>query len=290
MNERDILKELGRVESLPTLPEMVTRVTAEIDGEDADVGCVSELIAQDPAMTGQILRMANSVMFSASGLSTPSIREAVGRIGLTGVRNLVVSLGVVDAFEAKDGLDYREFWRHSFSSAVAAGTVAGHLPQLSSKVSRRDNPYFLAGLLHDVGTLLFSHALGAEFVELIQDARERGVLLHELERERLGADHQEVGAALIRRWGLPFEVAAAAEHHHGIDAAPDDGRDYVMVVSLADAVLGRNGRCSPAEPAELSGVESDALGFDEAELAELTAEVMAAAESSDALLAAAISA
>lgn len=288
MSDRDVLKELCGADSLPTLPEAVTRILGEIDADEVEMARVADLVAQDPALTGQILRMANSVLFNASGLSTPSIHEAVGRIGLRGVRNLVVSIGVVEAFEKPAGLDFREFWRHSFSSAVAAGSLAHQLPGFQAAGSPRDNPYFLAGLLHDVGTLLFCQELGDEFSQLVAEALERDVLLHELERDRLGADHQQAGAALIRRWGLPFEVVAAAEHHHDVARAPEDARDYVMLVAAADAILGRNGRCSPAELHPDDDARLATLGLEASGLMDLTGEVMAAAESSDALLSVAL--
>jgi len=289
--DRDVLKELSRVETLPTLPDVVTRVLAVLDCEEVEVGSVAELVGQDPAMTGQILRVSNSVMFNAIGFSTTSIHEAIGRIGLREVRNLVISLGVVEAFTGiRHGFDFREFWRHSFSTAVAAGTVAQRIPGLAGPGNPRDNPYFLAGLLHDVGTLLLSQHMGDEYGQLLADVAERGRPLHELERERLGTDHQQAGAALIRRWGLPLEIAAAAEYHHGVDGAPEDGRDYVLVVAAADAVLGRHGRNSPAEleanaPHE---EELDGLGVGEEDLVDMADAVMLAAQTSDALLAVAL--
>ena len=185
MTDRDVLKELSRVETLPTLPDVVTRLIAELDCPEVEVRRIADLISQDPAMTGQVLRAANSVMFNASGFSTTSLHEAVGRVGLREVRNLVVSLGVVRAFDDVGRFDFHDFWRHSFSSAVAAGTVAQHLAS-PRPVMARDNPYFLAGLLHDVGTLLLCQELGDEYMEVLADAIELGVRLHDLERERLG--------------------------------------------------------------------------------------------------------
>lgn len=290
MSERDVLKELSRVETLPALPDIVTRVLAVLDAEDTEMSTVSDLISQDPVMTGQLLRSANSVFYNASGMSTTSVHEAVGRIGLREVRNLVVSLGVVDAFDEPGGsFDFIGFWRHCFTVAVASGKVAMSIPSLAKPARPRDNPYFLAGLLHDIGTLLLCDHLGEEYLELIALAEQQGLPLHELEREHLGADHQQVGAALIRRWGLPLEVAAAAEHHHHASDAPDDGRDYVLVVSAADVAIGQAGRGSPAErfaPADDSALAELGIGADE--LAAMAADVALASEASDSLLAVAL--
>jgi len=234
-------------------------------------------------MSGQILRMSNSILYNASGMSTTSIHDAVSRIGGARIRNLVVALGVVDAFDGLEvGLDFPAFWRHSFTTALASGQVAARAPKIRMGGTARDNPYFLAGLLHDIGTLLLCQELGDEYVSILE-ADDRP--LQDVERERLGFDHQDVGAALIRRWGLPFEVAAAAEFHHRVAEAPSDSSDYVVVVHAANLV--GTGRGLEADPDGSAGAEPlalELLGLDEAGLQELVEGVEQAADDAELLL------
>ncbi len=278
------LKEICEVESVPTLRSVVTRVLAALDG-DTDLAGVSHLISEDPAITAQVLRISNSVFYNASGLSTTSVHDAVSRIGGAQVRNLVVSLGVVDAFDdLHAGFDYAGFWKHSFTTALAAGEVAARSPRLRMRGSARDNPYFLAGLLHDIGTLLLCQQLGAEYLEVLEQGRSEARPLPEMEREAFGFDHQDVGAALIRRWGLPFEVAAAAQFHHQVGAAPEDSRDYVAVVHAANLIGTGRGLDPDGAPAEAERLELEALGLGESELPSLLEGVKRAAEQSELLL------
>ena len=284
-SDPDLLKSLATVQTLPTLRAVVNHVLAALDAEDVDLAHVSRLISQDPAVTGQILRISNSIFYNASGMSTASIHDAVSRIGGAQVRNLVVSLGVVDAFpDERSGFDYPAFWRHSFTTALAAGQVAVHSPKVTLRGSPRDNPYFLAGLLHDIGSLLLCQELGQEYLEILEAGKSEGRPLQEVERERLGFDHQDVGAALIRRWGLPFEVAAAAEFHHRAREAPEDSADYVLVVHAANLIS--TGRGVPSGDAAAVGepLERDALGIDEETLPRLAEGVEQAAADSELLL------
>jgi len=292
MSTPDVLKDLERVESLPTLPAAVTRVIAALDEEDACVEGVAELVSQDPAITGQVLRLANSVFYSLSGFATTSIQDAVRRIGFRELRRVVLSLGVVRSFQGtRFPFDYTAFWKHCFTTALAAGKVAAHSVRLVPPGAVRDNPYFLAGLLHDAGVLLLAHHLDEAYVEIVANAAEAGRPLHGLERERLGADHQDVGAALIRRWGLPLEVAAAAELHHRPAEAPAESRDFAWVVHVANAITGARTAANPVEQA-VSEVGEDALaelGIAPDALPALLEAVDEAADASDVLVSVALS-
>jgi len=284
-SDLDLLKSLATVQTLPTLRAVVNHLLAALDSEDVDLAHVSHLISQDPAVTGQILRISNSIFYNASGMSTTSIHDAVSRIGCAQVRNLVVSLGVLDAFpDAQAGFDYPAFWRHSFTTALAAGQVAAQSPMVTVRGRARDNPYFLAGLLHDIGTLLLCHGLGEEYLEILETGKREGRPLQGVESERLGFDHQDVGAALIRRWGLPIEVAAAAEFHHRVQEAPDDSTDYVLVVHAANLLGTGRGLPSHDEPDGGEPLELDALGIDEERLPGLVESVEQAAADSELLL------
>jgi len=284
--DRDLLKSLATAQSVPTLQAAVTMVLEALDSENADLGRVSRLVSQDPAMTGQILRVSNSILYNASGMATASVHNAVSRIGGSQVRNLVVALGVVDAFAGLDiGLDFPAFWRHSFTTALAAGQVAARSPGIPLRGSERDNPYFLAGLLHDVGTLLMCQEIGDEYVGILGASQLDGQPLQEAERDRLGFDHQDVGAALLRRWGLPFEVAAAAEFHHRVDEAPKESADYVLVVHAANLIDTKRGMPQDSDaPNRAEPLALDALGLDASEIPALVERVEQAADQAELLL------
>jgi len=284
--DRDLLKSLAMAQSVPTLQAAVTMVLEALDSENADLGRVSRLVSQDPAMTGQILRVSNSILYNASGMATASVHDAVSRIGGSQVRNLVVALGVVDAFAGLDiGLDFPAFWRHSFTTALAAAHVAARSPEIPLRGSERDNPYFLAGLLHDIGTLLLCQEMGDAYVDILDASRIDREPLHEVERERLGFDHQDVGAALIRRWGLPFEVAAAAEFHHRVDEAPKESSDYVLVVHAANLIDTKRGMPQDSDtPSRTEPLALGALGLDASEIPDLVERVEQAADEAELLL------
>jgi len=59
--------------------------------------------------------------------------------------------------------------------------------------SRMWNGSFVAGMLHDVGQVVLSAARPEVIRELLEAQRDTGRLYLDLERERLGFDHAELG-------------------------------------------------------------------------------------------------
>ena len=62
----------------------------------------------------------------------------------------------------------------------------------------------------------------------------RGRELHELETQRLGANHGTVGACLLGMWGLPSVILEAVHGHHGLALEVPQKLNSVRAVALAD--------------------------------------------------------
>jgi len=97
------------------------------------------------------------------------------------------------------GFPAEELRRHSSIAAIAAGALA-------RDVGLSEGVAFTTALLHDIGKLPFALAEKARYVALIGRCQRAGASLSESEKQVYGFDHAEVGAHLLRRWGLPVEV------------------------------------------------------------------------------------
>jgi HD-like signal output (HDOD) protein len=86
--------------------------------------------------------------------------------------------------------------------------------------------------------------------------------MSEVERERLGTTHAEVGAYLLGLWGLPLPVVEAVAYHHAIPAARRSELRLAVLIHSADvlleqAIASRSG--AAAEELDLAAL--DAHGF-----------------------------
>jgi putative nucleotidyltransferase with HDIG domain len=202
---------LEAVERMPAFPESVHQVL-ELSG---DINCsqkdLVEVIKKDPVFTLKILRLVNSPYFGLSREIT-SINHASVYLGLNTLKNVALGLAAVGAIprSASDRLDMGAFWLHCLAVAACASMLGRKLG-----VSRDDVAnYFAAGLLHDIGKVVFALYMPDEFEAVMRMAAGPGTILHHCEQEIIGATHADIGGLLAEKWHLPGELREAIATHH----------------------------------------------------------------------------
>ncbi len=229
---------LRRVKDFPPLPQVGTEVLRLLEDPAASVEDLVGLLSKDPALAAKVLRVANSPFYGMlKRIST--IQHAVVVLGFQATGSLVLAVATLGALRSpsstRSGLAARKrFVRH----AVACATTARQLAQ-----GRWPNPdeAFLAGLLHDIGKLALMEFFPDEMENLMQAQQadpERPDYL--AEQRALGMDHQQVGAALLERWGLPPAIIqAVGRHHEPLDAGGKlaEGR-LAALIHTAEALCG----------------------------------------------------
>ena len=143
---------------------------------------------------------------------------------------------VFDAFEDIPGALRPDALRaHSVSTARIAGQLVE--PELAPETTT-------AALLHDVGKLALAVAHPNRYAALLAAAAESGRPISDVEREHLGCDHADAGAALLDLWGLPLpSLHAVGDHHSPHRLAPGrmdtPGAVYAANVLAEAAAEGR---------------------------------------------------
>ena len=203
MNKIEQLRLSGQLPS----PKGVALAIMEISRrEDATLEEVARLVQTDPALSGRLLRLANSAGKSARPVA--SINEAVLRLGMASVRQLAMGFSLVDQYP--QGLcasfDYPGFWSHSLFMGVASQEL-GRVVRLCTP-----DELFACGLLAQIGRLALAAVYPAEYAALLQEP-DSGTRLRDLERERLGVDHVEFTAAIMGDCGLPKALAEPVQYH-----------------------------------------------------------------------------
>lgn len=204
------LARVLRAGPLPTPPAVAMRIVKATSNPDCEVKEIVDLLAHDPAICGQLLKVINSCVYALSAPVT-SVERAVLLLGMNTVRSLVLALslpamqsGVVPA------KDLRDYWVGSVSGAIIARELAAR--------TRRPLPEddLVCGLLRNIGELLLRQSFPAEYAEFAAAAGTR--LPDEVcasERAVFGVDHADVSAALLAEWKLPaLMVEPIRGHHH----------------------------------------------------------------------------
>lgn len=205
----DAVREVAaRIGSLPSSAALYGAITGALADPDATLADVGGLVAEDIALSAKVLQLVNS-SFYGLGRRIASIDEAVRFLGLGSLKALALATDAFRAWQpAQDvaGFSVAELERHSALVARAAAASLRHGAEADDA--------FAGGLLHDVGKLVLAAELPDELGQLLAEARASGRRLHEVERERAGYTHAELGGYLLSLWGLPENLVEAVAAHH----------------------------------------------------------------------------
>jgi putative nucleotidyltransferase with HDIG domain len=193
------------VYEVPTLPSIVIQALKLMQDPNSDARAVERVIIHDPAISAKILRVANSAFFGFSR-RVGTIAEAVRVLGFANVQGMLISVGAFDAFRT-ERLNLVDFWKHSIATATAARF-------LSSKVRCSGDEAFMAGILHDIGKLIFAVQAEASYQRVLDLQKGSAISSLTAERTMFEFTHPEVGQMVAERWDLPARYVAAIAHHH----------------------------------------------------------------------------
>ncbi|MFT5289018.1 MAG: putative nucleotidyltransferase with HDIG domain [Planctomycetota bacterium] len=254
---------------LEPLPQSSVRLAGILSIEDWDLDAINEVVRLDEALTGRLLGAANSVRSGALAEIT-NVEQAIVRLGAATILSLAVGAAVRGSMERAQpclGIGEGELWRHSVASALAIDLARDF-------VSRPVPPQaFATALLHDVGKLVLERHLDEHSSEFLQRARTEGNLSEQkAELEVLQISHAEIGALIVRSWGLPECIASGIQYHHDpLQAQDEEGRHLAYLIGMADSVAIEIGEaCGESNaPQGLSPDVAGALGLPRAKFVEL---------------------
>ena len=198
--------------TLPSPSIAFARLQALSLNERAGPREMAEVAGRDPALTGALIRVANSPVFGTRNRPR-TVQDAITLLGRSRTLAVCVSTSLRSQAEGLDARTLDAIWSGSQKVAEGAWRCA-----MASPARRLADQAYLAGLLHDVGIpiLLKRHP---EHVCLFQAP---GLVLEDAARQldtATGAEHAAVGAMVARNWKLPPEVSEAIRCHHDAAAA-----------------------------------------------------------------------
>ena len=221
---------IEKIEMLPASPALLPKLARTLERLDkADVTELVDIIAFDSALTAKLLQIANSAYFGISSAIT-DVGEAISQIGYDAVFLLAAAITGEQCMKVAPGtgLDEVLLWKHSVTVAFGAQHLARG-PGLDGNLA------FTAGLLHDLGKIVFSETYGKNYTNMLGPARHGTLSLPAWESEHYGCDHAEAGAALLENWRLPGSLVAAVKCHHHPSAAGEYAR-LAACVSVGNAL------------------------------------------------------
>lgn len=248
LSDPRLQRVVGEAKRLPARPEAYARITRAVADPHVEIEEIAAIIESDVVMSAKLFQLVNSAFFGLPR-KVYSIREAVAYLGLNMIRDLVLGVEVFRPgplsppwlAELQEQLQV-----FSTQTGALARRIAGGL----GLERRVQDLCFIAGVLHELGVLVLATHLNDDYETLREEAARAGRPFHELERERLGASHAEIGAYLLGLWGLPYPVIEAAAFHHAPSRVPESSWGELGIVHVAAAfVEARRAGGEPGPPA-----------------------------------------
>jgi putative nucleotidyltransferase with HDIG domain len=218
-----LVQLVGHVGMLPSAPKAFQEILGCLQQPTASVAQAAQIIGRDVAMTANVIKLVNSAFFGAPQLITTASR-AVAYLGLDTLGALVLGHSAFNSGVAigSAAFSWERLWQHSLDTATAARTVA-----LYEKLSQsRAEEAFLAGMLHDVGKVVFATRPAAATNEPAASVEETTA--------QMEAHHGEVGAYLLGLWGFPNSIVEAVAFHHSPGLTAGDGLTLPRLIHIAD--------------------------------------------------------
>lgn len=202
------VNDLCELTQLRPFPDTASRLLSTSKDPSSTMMDLTEIIASDPVLTMQILKLANS---STYGLTAQigSIQHAGVIIGLKALKNLAISMlvgGMFEAGDSKTSAARKQLLDHALLTACIAKRISMAMPGGCSDEA------FLGGMLHDIGKLILADHRPDDFPTVMQQSGPGQSAT--IEVETFGINHVTIGEACCESWGLPGTMIDLVADHH----------------------------------------------------------------------------
>ncbi len=225
----------------PRRPQLLPQLMRTVNDPNASGQAMAAIIARDPALAGNLLRIASSALYCVQSKPVENIAHAVAMVGTDGIRHLIAAALVQPVMGATGGGAFGQLagliWDHTLMSAAAA---ADHAAQVE-----RDDAFSaqLLGLMQGLGAATVARVARDQYARrpgLVPDASVVAALLD--------GWAAPTARRLAEKWSLPARICQALDdQQRGV--APDSlGRSLRFGRSAAAlAMLCQHGRMEEDE-------------------------------------------
>ncbi|MBS1723048.1 MAG: HDOD domain-containing protein [Armatimonadetes bacterium] len=218
---------------LPAMPTVIVQVLQATEKDTVSTTEIENLISADAGIATKLLKVVNSAYFGLPR-QVGYIGQAIAILGMHQVRNLVLSVGVLNALNTPSPKIIevqRAFWENSFAAATTAQAMA----KKKGLPTKDQDLCFIGGLLRDIGRLFLLTAFNQPYQQVLSEISKTNEHLIEAENKMLGTNHADLGGALAERWNFPHALTDVIKWHEDPQGCPEESLIPVLnVVNVAD--------------------------------------------------------
>ena len=230
---------LEKLNDIPTLPVVATRVTELINDPNSSSGDIADVLKKDQVLTAKVLKLINSPYYGIPGEVT-DVKRALAYLGFNTLAQLVLSISVIGVFQGNKNTKFslQAFWKHALGTAVTAEVIAKKIGY------KKPEECFTCGLLHDIGKIVLLQIAPEEFFRVVEFAEANKMSFYEAERRLEVPTHGYLGEYIADKWRLPMVIRMSIRYHHTdvakMETILDSMKPVVQTVALANQLVVKN--------------------------------------------------
>ncbi|MEM7002573.1 MAG: HDOD domain-containing protein [Pseudomonadota bacterium] len=228
-------------QSLPAFARTIREVSSVATSSASSARDLSEVVSRDAAVTARLIQVVNSALFNLQGGRIDSVNAAVVMLGFDAVRELAVSLSVLDDMLKSDPLQ-------QVGGLMAQGFHAAAQAKGLTRLMHagRDDEVFVAALLKNLGPMAF-WSKGQRDAQALLAAVQQGEPAAQAEQRILGFRLTDLGQRLAEEWNL----GELALQSHRLQRKGDDLPSETVDTPVACIHLGH----TIAEQTDAQGID-----------------------------------
>jgi HD-like signal output (HDOD) protein len=235
-----LLRRMRRTTDFPAMSAQIVKVQSLASSDSESLNSLTSEILKDVALTNKLLRIVNSAHFShVGGGHINTVSRAVSLIGFAGIRNVAMSLVLLDHMENKA---HATQLKGEFLRALLAGALAADL----GPGTREGEEVFIGALLQNLGRMLTEFYLPDEAAQIRQamaaPVGPRGAAApteEQASQSVLGITYEALGQGVGKTWGLPDSMLKLMRKPAGPppSARPGDTQTRLHWITVAANAL-----------------------------------------------------
>lgn len=182
--------------------EVIQQMSNKVD--ELSVHDLAEIIGRDLTTVAKIMKAANCLGYNPGAAEVTTLPQAIGVIGFETIRNLVISLLLIESAEKRFGEEKsHEIAAVALSTAMTAQAIARRTPGLNPEQA------FVCGALRHYGKLLLSTFMPDEYLDAVEFAHQ--MPMDAAFRKSVGLTPLELGQRILAESSLPKVIQHALE-------------------------------------------------------------------------------
>ncbi len=227
-----LLRRMRHKSDFPAMSDSVVRIQRVANSETESLSSLSSEILKDVALTNKLLRLVNTAHYTQSGGSISTVSRAVALIGFAGIRNIALSLVLLEHMHDKK---HANQLKEEFLRSLMAGSLANEL----LPGSKEGEEAFIGAMFQNLGRLLTEFYFPDEARQVRKLTGSKGVGgstmgEHAASISVLGLSFEELGLGIAKAWGFPESLQRCMRRPVGdFPTRPCDKADRMRWIALA---------------------------------------------------------